>query len=70
VKVCADTAEDIAALETKIMSVEVHNVDLAAAGELIKDLAGCVHCLYTTSKKLELCACRCPRVSTELHGGY
>jgi hypothetical protein len=40
VKVCTDTAEDIAALETKIMSVEAHNVDVAAAGDLIKDLAG------------------------------
>jgi hypothetical protein len=48
-KVCAATAADVAALETKIESVESHNVDVTAAGEkclkdfddkLVEDLAG------------------------------
>jgi hypothetical protein len=54
VKVHADAAEDIAAIETKIKSTEAHNVDITAIrekclrdfeNELIKDLAG-LHALY------------------------
>jgi hypothetical protein len=49
VKVRADAAEDIAALETKIKSAEAHSMDVVATGErhlrdfeheLVKDLAG------------------------------
>jgi hypothetical protein len=71
-KVRSSTVEDITTLEARVRSAKAHNVDVAATGEkrlryfeseLIKDLAGCMHYMNTTSKALEVCACRCPRVS-------
>jgi hypothetical protein len=71
VKVCSDSAVSIASLEAKIMSVEAHVLDMAAAvekrlsdfeAELVKNLAGCGSCMFTLFKVLAVYAHRCLRL--------
>jgi hypothetical protein len=72
VKVRANATKDIAALETKIMSVEAHSVDATDAGEkrlrdfetkLVEDLVG-LHALYVRNIQ-NICGLCSPRPESE-----